>query len=126
MTDLVANRERLTRTFLRLAQIDSPALQEADLASAVQAELRGLGWDVIDDRTGPQVGNLFARRMESSGPAKHVLLTTHLDVVEPCRGVQPRLRDGVIESDGTTVLGADAKAGVVALQLKSLRRRGEG
>jgi tripeptide aminopeptidase len=44
-----------------------------------------------------------------------VLLATHLDVVEPCRGVQPRLRDGVIESDGTTVLGADAKAGVAAL-----------
>jgi len=87
MTDLVAGRERFTRTFLRLAQIDSPALQEADMASAVQAELRGLGWDVIDDRTGPQVGNPFA----------------------------PGLRDGVIESDGTTVLGADAKAAVAAL-----------
>ena len=89
MTDLVAGRERFTRTFLRLAQIDSPALQEADMASAVQAELRGLGWDVIDDRTEPQVGNPFARRMESSGPTKHVLLATHLAVIEPCRGEQP-------------------------------------
>src|SRR5207302_3059380 len=34
---------------------------------------------------------------------------------EPCRGVQPRVRDGAIESDGTTVLGADAKAGIAAL-----------
>jgi hypothetical protein len=69
--------------------LDFVALQEADMASAVQAELRCLGWDVIDDRTGPQVGNLFARRMESSGPTKHVLLATHLDVVEPCRGEHP-------------------------------------
>src|SRR5258708_7761412 len=110
MTDLVANRERLTRTFLELAQIDSPALHEGAMANVVQTELHRLGWEVIDDRTGPQVGNLFARRTESSGPAKHVLFATHLDVVEPCRGVQPRLRDGVIESNGTTVLGADAKA----------------
>jgi len=38
-----------------------------------------------------------------------------MDVVEPCRGVNPRLEDGIIRSDGTTVLGADAKAGLAAI-----------
>jgi len=115
MADLVADRDRLTRTFVRLAAIDSPALQEAALAKAVTAELEGLGWQVLDDGTGPQVGNLLARRPHPDHDPVPVLLSTHLDVVEPCRGVQPRVRDGVIESNGTTVLGADAKAGVAAL-----------
>src|SRR5688572_6196163 len=39
-----------------------------------------------------------------------LLLSTNLDVAEPCRGVRPRVRDGAIESDGSTVLGVNAKA----------------
>ena len=114
MTQLVANRDRLTQTFIRLARIDSPALEEGAVAAAVRAELAELGWEVLDDRTGPQVGNLLARQ-HADDAGTPVLLSTHLDVVEPCRGVQPRVRNGVIESDGSTVLGADAKAGVAAL-----------
>jgi tripeptide aminopeptidase len=115
MNRLVADRERLTRTFVNLAQIDSPSLEEAAIAKFVRAELESLGWDVLDDRTGPQVGNLLARRSGQIGSTLPVLLSTHLDVVEPCRGVRPRVCDGTIESDGSTVLGADAKAGVAAL-----------
>src|SRR5207253_3610853 len=112
---LVADRDRLTRTFVRLARIDSPALDEGAVAKAVTGELEALGWQVLDDGTGPQVGNLLARRPHPGHNPVPLLLSTHLDVVEPCRGVQPRVRDGVIESDGNTVLGADAKAGVAAL-----------
>ena len=67
MNRLVANRDRLTRTFVDLAQIDSPSLEEAAIAKVVRAELEGLGWDVTDDRTGPQVGNLLARRPGHTG-----------------------------------------------------------
>jgi tripeptide aminopeptidase len=35
--------------------------------------------------------------------------------VEPGRGVKPVVRDGVIRTDGRTVLGADNKASVAAL-----------
>jgi tripeptide aminopeptidase len=115
MSRLVADRGRLTGTFLNLLQIDSPSLEEAAIAKYVRAELESLGWDVTDDSTGPQIGNLLARRSAPSGSTLPVLLSTHLDVVEPCRGVRPRIRHGTIESDGTTVLGADAKAGVAAL-----------
>jgi tripeptide aminopeptidase len=115
MTRLRANRDRLTRTFISLAEIDSPSLEEGAIARFVRAELEQLGWDVTDDRTGPQVGNLLARRPGSASSVQPVLLSTHLDVVDPCRGVRPRVGDGVLESDGATVLGADAKAGVAAL-----------
>jgi tripeptide aminopeptidase len=100
---------------MRLAEIDSPALEEGAVAAAVAAELRQLGWDVSNDGSGPQAGNLLARRPHSAGVASPVLVATHLDVVEPCRQVRPRLSNGAIESDGTTVLGADDKAGVAAV-----------
>lgn len=83
MTDLVADRDRLTRTFLRLAAIDSPALEEGELAKAVTAELEALGWQILDDGSGPQVGNLLSRRPHPDYNPVPVLLSTHLDVVEP-------------------------------------------
>jgi tripeptide aminopeptidase len=43
------------------------------------------------------------------------MLCAHTDTVEPGRGVKPVLRDGVIRTDGRTVLGADNKASVAAL-----------
>jgi tripeptide aminopeptidase len=110
-----ANRERLVETFLRLAAIDSPSLHEGALAAAVCSELEDLGWRVTDDGSGPDVGNLIARWPGTSRSAEPLFFCSHLDVVEPCHSVRPRVRDGVIESDGTTVLGADAKAGVAAL-----------
>ena len=106
---------RVEQTFLRLAAIDSPALHEGLHAETVRTELEALGWSVEDDGTGPSVGNLIARWRGSGSDLPPLFFCSHLDVVEPCRGVQPRVRDGVIESDGTTVLGADAKAGVAAL-----------
>jgi len=110
-----ANSERLVATFLRLAAIDSPSLHEGAIAAAVRSELEGLAWQVTDDGTGPEVGNLIARWPGDSSGAAPLFFCSHLDVVEPCRSVRPRVRDGNIESDGTTVLGADAKAGVATL-----------
>jgi tripeptide aminopeptidase len=110
-----SNSERLLETFLRLAAINSPSLHEGAMAAAVRAELEALAWQVTDDRTGPEVGNLVARWPGGTSDSAPLFFCSHLDVVEPCRSVRPRVRDGVIESDGTTVLGADAKAGVAAL-----------
>jgi len=111
----MADSDRLVDRFLRLAAIDSPPLQEGAIAAAVRAELEALDWRVTDDGTGPQVGNLVARWPGATSDAAPLFFCSHLDVVEPCRSVRPRVRDGMIESDGTTVLGADAKAGVAAL-----------
>jgi len=49
------------------------------------------------------------------GLGSPLLLSAHLDVVSPCRGVRPSREGDWIVSDGTTVLGADAKAAVAVL-----------
>jgi len=39
-----------------------------------------------------------------------------MDGVDPCRGIKPQVgADGIIRSDGTTILGADDRAGVAAI-----------
>jgi tripeptide aminopeptidase len=105
---------RLTATFTRLAAIDSPSLHEAALARVLTDELSVLGWSVENDGSGPDTGNVIAR-CHAPSALEPLLFTSHMDVVAPCRGVRPRLRDGHVFSAGDTVLGADAKASVAAL-----------
>ncbi|MBM4465136.1 MAG: M20/M25/M40 family metallo-hydrolase [Chloroflexi bacterium] len=102
------NRDRLVSTFLKLVQIDSPSGQEAEIARHLMAELRSLGLTVERDAT----GNVIAR-LAGVGPP--ILLSAHMDTVGPGRGVKPALKDGIITSDGTTILGADDKSGVVVI-----------
>ena len=47
--------------------------------------------------------------------ATKVLLSGHLDGVEPCGGTTVVRKDGILYSDGTTILGSDDKSGVVAI-----------
>ena len=105
---------RLTASFTRLAAVDSPSLHEAGLARVLSDELSRLGWSVENDGSGPDTGNVIARSHGTAG-LEPLLFTSHMDVVAPCRGVRPQVRDGQIFSAGDTVLGADAKASVAAL-----------
>jgi tripeptide aminopeptidase len=111
---LLPERERLLDTFTRLAKIDSPSRREGAVARLIVAELRRIGWDASDDLSGPECGNVIAR-LPGDAAVEPLLFTSHMDVVMPCLGVQPRLVDGVLMSAGDTVLGADAKASVAAL-----------
>jgi len=102
------NRDRLVSTFLELVRIDSPSGQEQEIARHLTAELRSLGLTVERDTT----GNIIARLAEEGQP---ILLNAHVDTVHPGRGVKPVIEDGVIKSDGSTILGADDKSGVAVI-----------
>ena len=116
-------RERIIGEFVELCRIDSPSRHEAAIAAELEQRLRALGLAVRNDDSGPETGNLIAS-WPANGPGQPILLTTHMDTVEPGRGIQPRLVDGFVASDGTTILGADAKAGLAAI-LEGLRALGE-
>lgn len=111
-----AARERLLATFLDLVRIDSPSGEEGACARYCARELVNAGctvaFDDSQDTTGSETGNLVA---VLPGDAPGVLvLSAHLDCVEPCRGVEPVIDQGVVRSAGPTVLGADDKAGLAA------------
>jgi tripeptide aminopeptidase len=102
------NPDRLVSTFLELVQIDSPSGQEEEIARHLVAELRSLGLTVERDTTGNVIGRL-------AGEGSPILVCAHIDTVGPGQGVKPVVANGIITSDGTTVLGGDDKSGVAAI-----------
>lgn len=121
--------ERLVETFMALARIASPSRRERAVARDVAGRLQALGAAVTEDgsapATGSDTGNLVAR-IPGSAPVPPLLLSAHLDTVEPAQGVEPVLRDGVIRSAGDTILGADDKSAVAIILevLATLREQG--
>jgi len=102
------NQDRLVSTFMELVQIDSPSGQEEKIARHLMAELKSLGLTVERDTTGNVIG-----RLAGDGPP--ILLSAHVDTVGPGLGVKPVISNGVITSDGTTILGGDDKSGVAVI-----------
>ncbi len=102
------NTTRLLETFLDLVRIDSPSGEEARIAQELTARLRSLGLAVKMDA----LHNIVARR---AGKGEPLLLMAHMDTVMPGRGIKPVIRDGVVYSDGTTILGADDKSGIAVI-----------
>ena len=112
------DRDRLVRTFTDLVRIDSPSGEEAAIADALTGRLTNLGFTVSRDA----YGNVIA---SESGDSP-LLLSAHMDTVEPGRGVNPLIDGDVIHTDGSTVLGGDCKAGlsVILEALESLQSDG--
>lgn len=99
--------KRITQTFCELATIDSPSGEEKQIASVLAKKLDRLGLTVSYDN----YGNVIATD-KGSNP---LILSSHMDTVEPGRGVTPIVFKDRIESDGTTILGGDCKAGISAI-----------
>lgn len=118
------NEKRLVAEFMELVRIDSLSKKERAMADAVKDKLSALGLEVLEDGSaegiGGEAGNIIARLPGSIPGADPLLFNAHLDRVVPGEAVKPVLQDGVIRSDGTTVLGADDGAGVAAI-LEALR-----
>ena len=101
------NQERLVNAFCDLVRIDSPSDEEEEVAQHLTQRLTGLGFTVERDAH----GNLIA----SEEGADPMMLSAHMDTVEPGRGIKPQVAGDRITSDGTTILGGDCKAGVAAI-----------
>ena len=112
------DQNRLAQTFQRLVSIDSVSKEESRLAHALVVTLESVGAETkIDDadkEIGGDTGNLIAR-FPGNTSAAPLLLSAHLDTVQPGKGVRAILTDGVFTSDGTTILGADDKSALAIL-----------
>ena len=101
------DQERLVNSFCEMVRIDSPSDEEEEVAKHLTEKLTQLGFQVQRDAH----GNVIASE-EGDDP---LLLSAHMDTVEPGRGIKPEVRGDRIVSDGTTILGGDCKAGVSAI-----------
>jgi len=111
------NKRRLVRTFKKLVKIDSPSLHEKKVVAYLRKELKSLGINSheVGRVRGGEVGSLVAF-MPGNGMRKPLLmLNAHMDTVTPGKNIKPIEKRGYIHSDGSTILGADNKAGIAAI-----------
>lgn len=111
------NAQRVLDTFLEMVAIDSPSYNEAAMARYCRAKLEGMGFAVRFDESQKHTGsdtNQIIATLPATGQGR-IAFSAHMDCVKPCTGIQPRIADGVVRSDGTTILSADDKAGIAQI-----------
>lgn len=119
----------MAREFCELVSVDSPSLRESEVNALIRERLAEMGVEAHSDdaaaEIGGDAGNLIARVPGVAG-APTVLLNAHTDTVEPGCGICPQVEGTVVCSDGTTVLGADDKAGctIILTTLRHLLEEG--
>ncbi len=110
----------VTELFLELVAVPSPSRRERVVGELIREWLAGHGvaarFDDAGAVNGSDCGNLIAT-VPGPPAAPTYLFVSHMDTVESgTPPVSPRIdEDGVIRSDGQTILGADNKAAVAAV-----------
>lgn len=112
------DRDRLLRTFLDLVAVDSPTGHEGEIGEVLEARFRELGCTTAKD----EIGNIVA--VYPGTREGTILIATHMDTAGTDRGIVPIIgEDGIIRTDGSTILGADDKSGLAGcIELLTLLR----
>lgn len=112
----MVNEDRLASLFKELILINAPALEERPVVDHVKSLLTDIGLEVWEDDSAAEIGgnagNLIAVLRGNLPKAPKIFFSAHFDTVEPTDRLTIVEREGVFYSDGTTILGADDKAGM--------------
>ena len=116
--------QRLVDTFLSLIKIDSESFNEKTIQEFLANRLKELGCKVYVDNAGKKYNTTAKGNVMGFFPgttkSQPVVLSAHMDTVSPGKNIKPIVKKTRITSDGTTILGADDKAGI-AIILEVLR-----
>lgn len=122
--------KRMTEYLLDLIRIDSLSRKEREVALKLKEDMEELGAHCFFDDAGKKVngntGNLIVKIKGNRPNIDPFFLSAHMDTVGPGEGINPRLDNGFIRSDGSTILGSDDKSGIAVIVevLRCLRESG--
>ncbi|MFH1039089.1 MAG: M20/M25/M40 family metallo-hydrolase [PVC group bacterium] len=125
------DKKRLEKTFRELAAINGPSLSERPVAVYLKEQFSRIGLPVEEDEAaaaiGGDCGNLVVRLPGRDPAAPGLIIAAHLDTILPTDRLRIVEKNGVFYSDGSTILGADNRAGVaVILECARALIEGEG
>ncbi len=112
--ELLINRKRLISTFTDLININSPSFDEARIGDHLEEAFRCLGFKVTRQRYDRSF-NIIARKKGSLKKVAPLLLSAHMDTIEPTEGIRYTVKNSIIRSTGSTVLGADDKSAIAQI-----------
>ncbi|WP_297518847.1 M20/M25/M40 family metallo-hydrolase [uncultured Clostridium sp.] len=113
------NKNRLINRFIEYVKIDSESYNEKNFADRLFKDLIELGFEVNYDDAGEKIGsnckgNIIAK-LKGTVEGETVLFSGHMDTVTPGVGIKPIIKDDMICTNGTTILGGDDKAGIAGI-----------
>jgi tripeptide aminopeptidase len=115
----MTNKNRIKQLFLERLKINTPSKKERPMADFIKARLESLGLEVEEDDVAEQIGgdagNIIACLKGNKPGTRAIFLGGHIDTVEPTDKLNIIIDGDEICSDGTTILGADDKAGIAAI-----------
>lgn len=118
--------KRLIDLFLDLVRIDGPSGREGKVAAFVKSFCARLNLSVREDdahrHSGGDSGNLICR----IGPGGDFALVSHMDTAASTADLKPVISRDRVTSDGTTILGADNRAGIAAILYSVEKLAGAG
>lgn len=122
------NKERLVNEFCKLVSFSCESLHEKEIGFYLKDKLVSLGLDVFEDNaneilaksknldTSNSCGNLYGFLKGNDKTLKPLFLNGHMDTVKPGNNKKAIIHDdGLITSDGSTVLGADDAAALAEM-----------
>ena len=114
----MVNEKRLVETFESLVKVESESKNEGKFQKYLKGIFEEMGLVVLEDDakalTGYGANNLYCC-LEGNDNIDPIFFSAHMDTVAPGIGVKPVIKEGNIYSDGTTILGADDKAGIAVM-----------
>lgn len=103
-------KNKIVDTFIELVKIDSTTGNEYKIANYIREKLEEIGIVSKIDIN----GNLIFE-VEGDNNKERIFLNAHMDTVEPGKNIKVVIENGIIKSDGKTILGADNKAALAAI-----------
>ncbi len=111
----LVNRDRIVDTFMKLGVIDGIYGNELEIANNLLNRLNNLGLEASMDDAGKtfggNAGNIIAS-LPGTVDVPSVFLCAHMDTIQSTKNLKHVVKDGIISSDGTTILGGDNRAGL--------------
>jgi tripeptide aminopeptidase len=110
MTEI--NTDRMVQSFCEMVKIPSEAPDDQKFISYMENIWKNMGAKTQKDAYGNLVAAFSAKNSQKTEP---VAFATHADTVKPGIGIEPIIKDGIISSNGSTILGGDDKAAIAEI-----------
>jgi tripeptide aminopeptidase len=114
MMKIGINKARLLKTFTDLLRVNSPSFCENEIGDLLSGMLRERGCRVAIQKYG-KFFNIIAFKKGNTAGGRPLLLSGHMDTIEPTEGIRFSVRYGRVCSTGNTVLGADDKSALAQI-----------
>jgi len=102
-----------------LLKIESPSGREGRISRYIASILRDCGFSIRKDKAGEgfggKCGNMVGTQRGGDTSLPTLIFVSHVDTVVPNKGLEIVFDGKTIKTDGTTILGADDKAGVAVM-----------